>query len=67
MTLRRITLASLILYALITIYAVLSPILRFGPTHFITPLVTLTGFVFALLHAGQREGWGRALRLLDFV
>jgi putative membrane protein len=66
-TLRRITLASLILYALITIYAVLSPILRFGPTHFITPLVTLTGFVFALLHAGQREGWRRALCLLALV
>ena len=67
MTLRRITLASLILYALITIYAVLSPILRFGPTHFITPLVTLTGFVFALLLAGQREGWRRALCLLALV
>jgi uncharacterized membrane protein len=64
MTLRRITLALLILYALITIYAIVSSTLGIGFSRFITPLVTLTGFAFALLHAGQREGWGRALRLL---
>jgi uncharacterized membrane protein len=66
-TLRRITLALLILYALITVYVILSSTLRIGPTYFITPLVTLTGFTFALLHAGQREGWGRAVRLLGLV
>jgi len=38
-----------------------------GSSHFITPLITLTGFAFAFLHAGQREGWGRALRLLALV
>jgi putative membrane protein len=36
-------------------------------SRFVTPLVTLPGFTFALLHAGQREGWGRALRLLALV
>ena len=36
-------------------------------SRFITPLVTLTSFTFALLHIGQREGWGRVLRLLALV
>ena len=67
MTLRRMTLALLILYALITTYSILSSSLGTGSSRFITPLVTLTGFTFALLLAGQREGWGRALRLLALV
>ena len=37
------------------------------PSRFITPITTLAGFSFALLHAGQREGWSRALRLLALV
>jgi len=67
MTLRRITLALLVLYALIKIYAIFGSALGIGSSRFITPLATLTGFTFALLHAGQREGWGRALRLLVLV
>jgi uncharacterized membrane protein len=67
MTLRRITLALLVLYALMTIYSILGRPLGIAPSRIITPLVTLTGFTFALLHAGQREGWGRALRLLALV
>jgi len=67
MTLRRITLALLILYALITIYSVLGSTLGIGSSRFTIPLVTLTGFAFAFLIAGQREGWGRALRLLALV
>jgi Predicted membrane protein len=39
----------------------------FAPSPFITPVSTLVGFVFALLDAGQREGWARALRLLALV
>jgi putative membrane protein len=38
-----------------------------GSSHFTTPLVTLTGITFALVHAGQRPGWGRAMRLLALV
>jgi putative membrane protein len=37
------------------------------PSPLITPFTTLTGFVFALLHASQREGWKRALLLLGCV
>ena len=67
MTLRRVTLALLILYALATIYSIAGRPLGIAPARFITPLVTLAGFAFALLHAGQREGWWRALRLLALV
>ena len=67
MTLRRITLALLILYALITIYSILGSALEIVSSRITTPLVTLTGFSFALLHAGQREGWRRALLLLALV
>ena len=67
MTLRRLTLALLILYALITIYSILGRPLGIAPSMVVTPLVTLAGFAFALLHAGQREGWSRALRLLALV
>ena len=64
---RRLTLALLILYILITAYAIIGGSLGIAPGRYFTPLVTLIGFTFALLHAGQREGWGRALRLLALV
>jgi uncharacterized membrane protein len=67
MILRRITLSLLVLYALITAYSILGRPLGIAPSRFVTPLVTLSGFTFALLHSGQREGWGRALRLLALV
>jgi putative membrane protein len=67
MTLRRVTLAILILYALLTVYSILGTPLGIAPSRFMTPFITLAGFIFALLHAGQREGWSRALRLLALV
>jgi putative membrane protein len=67
MTLRRLTLLLLSLYALITAYTIIGGFLGIAPGRYFTPLVTLAGFSFALLHAGQREGWGRALRLLALV
>jgi putative membrane protein len=67
MTLRRTILALLVLYILLTIYPILSIATGAAPSRFITPVSTLAGFTFALLHAGQREGWGRALRLLALV
>jgi len=67
MTLRRITLALLILYALITTCSILGSALEIVSSRITTPLVTLTGFSFALLHAGQRQGWKRALLLLALV
>ncbi len=67
MTLRRVTLAFLSLFALATIYSIFGRPLGIAPSKIVTPLVTLTGFTFALLHAAQREGWEGALRLLALV
>ena len=67
MTLRRTTIALLVLYVLLTIYSIVSIALGVTPSRFLTPVSTLVGFTFALLHAGQREGWMRALRLLALV
>jgi putative membrane protein len=67
MTLRRTTLALLVLYVLLTIYPIVSIAVGVAPSRFLTPVSTLAGFTFALLHAGQREGWSRALRLLALV
>jgi uncharacterized membrane protein len=67
MTQRRISLALLILYSLITIYSIISSWLGIASSIFLTPLITLIGFAFALLHAGQREGWGRSGRMLALV
>jgi putative membrane protein len=67
MTLRRVTIALLILYAIATAYTILGRPLGIAPSRIVTPLVTLFGFAFALLHAGQREGWSRALRMLALV
>ena len=67
MTLRRTTLALLALYVLLSIYPIVSIAVGISPPNVLTPVTTLVGFTFALLHAGQREGWGRALRLLALV
>jgi uncharacterized membrane protein len=67
MTQRRVTIALLVLYTLITAYSIFGRQLGIAPDRFVTPLVTLSGFAFALLHAGQREGWRGALLLLALV
>jgi uncharacterized membrane protein len=67
MTLRRLTIALLILYALVTAWSIIGKPLGIAPASIVTPLVALTGFAFALVFAGQREGWPNALRLLALV
>ncbi len=67
MILRRTTIALIVLYVLLTIYPIVSIAVGVAPSRFLTPVSTLAGFTFALLHAGQREGWTRALRLLALV
>ena len=67
MTMRRITIALLVFYALLTLYTIVSLAVGVAPSPILTPISTLVGFSFALLHAGQREGWSRALRLLALV
>jgi uncharacterized membrane protein len=67
MILCRTTLVFLILYGLLTIYPIVSIAAGLAPSPIITPISTLAGFVFAMLHAGQREGWKRSLQLLAAV
>jgi uncharacterized membrane protein len=67
MTLRRSALILLIVYALMTVWSILGRPLGIAPAAIATPLITLAGFTFALLHAAQREGWSGALRMLALV
>jgi uncharacterized membrane protein len=67
MALRRASIVFLILYILLTSYSIISIALGQTPSMLITPVTTLAGFTFALLHAAKREGWTRALRLLALV
>ncbi len=55
------------LYALMTLYSVISVGIGAPLFTFFTPLTTLAGSVFALLHSSQREGWRRALLLAGLV
>lgn len=64
---RRTLIILLMLYALLTLYSIGSIALGGRPSPWLTPITTLAGFGFALLHASQREGWSRALRLLGSV
>jgi uncharacterized membrane protein len=57
----------LLLYAILTGYTIISSALGVMPPPLLTPLSTVAGSIFALLHAGQREGWKRALLLLGCV
>jgi putative membrane protein len=67
MKLRRAAIVFLTLYALLTLYPIISLLAGSTPWHLLTPVTTLIGFTFALLHAGQREGWKRTALLLALV
>lgn len=67
MQLRRASIVFLTLYALLTLYPIISLLAGSAPWYLLTPVTTLIGFLFALLHAGQREGWRRMVLLLVLV
>jgi putative membrane protein len=67
MILRRVTVALLVLFALLTVITPVILIAGGERPHFLTPLTTLVGLAFAILHAGQRLGWKQALLLLGSV
>ena len=64
---KKVIIIFLVLFALMTSYSIVSVALGKEMFSLFTPLTTLAGFVFALLHAGRREGWQRALLLLASV
>lgn len=67
MKLRHASIVFLTLYALLTLYPIISLLAGSTPWYLLTPVTTLIGFMFALLHAGQREGWRRTVLLLALV
>ena len=64
---KRIIQSLLAIFGLLTLYSVLSVPFGWPRPGFLTPLITLVGFSFGLLHASQRMGWKKALGLLVFV
>jgi uncharacterized membrane protein len=67
MNLRRMTWLVLVVYFLISLYAVMAIGFKLPQLPFTTPISTLLAFGFAVLHAGQREGWRRAAALAAIV
>ena len=58
---RTLTKQLLVIYALLTIYTLLSPFAGLPYHPFFTPLLTLLAFTFAILHGSQNLGWKRTL------
>jgi hypothetical protein len=56
MALRRATVAMLILYALLTLYPIVSLAFSMATPHFLAPISTSVGFTFALL-PWEIAGW----------
>ena len=63
----KILVALLVLFLLLTFYPIICLLVGTTPIWVITPVTTLVGFSFALLHANQRNGWKRAGLLLGSV
>ena len=64
MILRKLTFLLLTIYVLLTIYTLVSLFIGVPYHSFLTPLLTLLAFSFALLHSYQNLGWKHALLLL---
>jgi putative membrane protein len=64
MTTYKLTKLILIVYALLTIYNLVSMYAGVPYQPFFTPLLTLLAFTFALQHGSQNIGWKRTLLLL---
>src|SRR5512143_1636470 len=64
MILRKLTFLLLTIYVMLTIYTLVSLFVGVPYHSFLTPLLTLLAFTFALLHSYQNLGWKCALLLL---
>jgi putative membrane protein len=64
MIIRRLTILILIIYALLTVYTLVSLFIGVPYHPLFTPLLTLLAFSFALLHGSQNLGWRHTLLLL---
>jgi putative membrane protein len=64
---RRLPVYTLLIYAILTAYIIIGIYLGVRYQPFLTPLLTLLGFVFAVQHGSERMGWGRTLLLLGLT
>lgn len=64
---RILLLALLVLYGLIVLYSVMTIAVGASVPDFIIPFATLTGFIFALVHASDKLGWKKAILMLVIV
>jgi uncharacterized membrane protein len=64
---RKFMLALLVLYGLLVLYSVMGIAVGISVPEVMTPIITLTGFTFAILHASDRLGWKKAVLLLCLV
>lgn len=67
MKLRSVTLGLLAIYFGMVSIGLVSIAVGWGVGHWITPVSTVIGFAFGILHAAQRMGWTRALSLLVII
>ena len=67
LTVRRAASIFLVLYALVTLYTVLTVFSGVGFSPILTPLNTLLAFGFAVLHSSHRLGWKHGLLLLGIT
>ena len=67
MKLKKITIFILVFFAFSMWYGLLAPRVGLPEIPYLMHLSSMTGFTFALLHAGKREGWKRAFILLALV
>ncbi|MGE5223581.1 MAG: carotenoid biosynthesis protein, partial [Omnitrophica WOR_2 bacterium] len=67
MKIRRFSYYLLWIYALLTAFTILLALLNIHIPTFVTPILTLLAFLYALLHGSQRFGWKRALLLLGLT
>ena len=67
MNLRKITLWILWLTGLLIVLAIADILFIPGTLSFLTPITTLSAFIFAVLHGGQRFGWSKVILLVIVV
>lgn len=67
MKIRSLTLGLLAIYFGMVTIGLVSIAVGWGVGHWITPVSTVIGFAFGMLHAAQRMGWRRAISLLAII
>ncbi len=67
MKIRKFTLALLLINLIGSVLAVINIAFQLNLVISLTPILTISSFLFAILHSGQREGWMKTLILVMIV